>query len=71
MSVVVTSFKNDKNARPPTLLKTVTTTDILIDQVHTFQNIYFKELMWKAATVLQKAYLFKSMLWDVLIKESF
>ena len=71
MSVVLTSFKNDENTRPPTLLKIVTTTDILIDQVHTFQNSYFKEHMWKAATVLQKAYLFKSMLWDVLIKESF
>ena len=42
MSVVVTSFKNDKNARPPTLLKTVTTTDILIDQAHTFHNSYFE-----------------------------
>ena len=45
MSVVVTSFKNDENALPPTLLKTVTTTDILIDQVHTFQKSYFKEHM--------------------------
>ena len=71
MLVAVTRFKNDENARPPTLLKIVTTTDILIDQVHTFQNIYFKEHMWKAATGLQKTYLFKSMLWDVLIKESF
>ena len=26
--MVVTSFKNDDNARPPTLFKTVTTTDI-------------------------------------------
>ena len=70
MSVVVTSFKNDESARPSKLLKTVTTTDILIDQVHTFQNSYFKEHLWNAATVLQKAYLFKSMPWDVLIKES-
>ena len=34
MSVVNTSFKNDENARPPTLLKKrppVTNTDILID----------------------------------------
>ena len=62
MSVVVTGFKNDENARPPTLLKTVTTTDILIDQVQTLQNSYFKEHMWKDATVLQKAYLFKSIL---------
>ena len=45
MSVVVISFKNDENARPPTLLKTVTTTDILIDQVHTFQDSHFKENM--------------------------
>ena len=43
MSVVVISFKNDENARLPTLLKTVTTTETLIDQVHTFQNSYFKE----------------------------
>ena len=28
MSVVVSSFKNDENARPPTLLKTLTTRDI-------------------------------------------
>ena len=42
MSVVVTSFKNDENARSPTLLKTVTPTDILIDQVDTFQSSYFK-----------------------------
>ena len=69
--MVVTSFKNDENARPPTLLKTVTTTDILIDQVHTLQNSYSKEHIWKAATVLQKAYLLNSMLWDVLIKTSF
>ena len=45
MPVAVTRFKNDENARPPTLLKIGTTTDILIDQVHTFQNIYFKEHM--------------------------
>ena len=71
MSVVVTSYKNDENALPTTLLKTVTITDILIDQVHTFQNSYYKEQMWKAATVLQKAYMFKSMLSDVLMKRSF
>ena len=52
MSAVVTIFKNDQNARPPTLVKSVTTTDILIGQVHTFQNSYLKEHMWKAATVL-------------------
>ena len=71
MSLVVANVRNNENARPPTLLETVTTTDILINQVHTFQNSYFKEHMWKAATVLLKAYLFKSMLWDVLMKESF
>ena len=43
MHVAVASFKNDENARPPTLLKTVTTTYILIGQVHTFQNSCFKE----------------------------
>ena len=67
MSVVVTNFKNDVLDAT----KAVTTTDILIDQVHTFQSSYFKEHMWKAATVLQKAYLFKSMLWDVFMEESF
>ena len=67
MSVVVTNFKNDVLDAT----KAVTTTDILIDQVHTFQNSYFKEHMWKAATVLQKACLFKSMLWDVFMEESF
>ena len=65
--MVVTNFKNDVLDAT----KAVTTTDILIDQVHTFQNSYFKEHMWKAATVLQKAYLFKSMLWDVFMEESF
>ena len=43
MSVVVTSFSNDDRACHPTLLKTVPTIDILIDQVHKFQNSYFKE----------------------------
>ena len=41
MSVVVTNFKNDVLDAT----KAVTTTDILIDQVHTFQNSYFKEHM--------------------------
>ena len=52
MSVLVNSFKNDENTRSLTLLKAVTTTDILIDQALTFQNSYFKEHMWKAATVV-------------------
>ena len=47
MSVVETSFSNDEGAYGPALLKTVPTTDILIDQVHKFQNNYFKEHLWK------------------------
>ena len=47
MSVVETSFSNDESACGPALLKTVPTTDILIDQVHKFQNNYFKEHLWK------------------------
>ena len=43
MSVVVTSFGNKLSARPPMLLKPESTTDILIDQDHKFQNSYFKE----------------------------
>ena len=39
-----------------TSLKTESTTDILIEQVHKFQNSYFEEHMWKGATVLKKAY---------------
>ena len=34
---------NDENARPSTLLKLESTTDIFIEQVHKFQNSYFKE----------------------------
>ena len=56
ISVVVTSLSNNERACNPTLLKTVYTIDILIGQVHKFQNSYFKEQPWKAATVLQKAY---------------
>ena len=52
MSAVLTIFKNDQNARSPTLVKSVTTTDILIGEVHTLQNSLFKEHIWKAATVL-------------------
>ena len=36
-------FSNDESAYASTPLKTVSTTDILIDQVHKFQNSYFKE----------------------------
>ena len=43
MSVVVTSFSNDERACRPTLIKTVPIIDIFIDQVHKFQNGYFKE----------------------------
>ena len=46
MSMVVTSFSN----------VLVSTTEILIDQVHKFQNSYFKEHPRKTAAVLQKAY---------------
>ena len=35
------------------------TTGILIDQVHKFQNSYFKEHLWKAVTVLSKTYCLK------------
>ena len=56
MSVVVTSFSNDDRVCHSTLLKTVSTIDILIDQVRKFQNRCFKEQPWKAATVLQKVY---------------
>ena len=44
--MVVTSFSN----------VLVSTTEILIDQVHKFQNSYFKEHPRKTAAVLQKAY---------------
>ena len=42
--MVVTSFTNDENARPPTLLKMESTTDTLIDQGHRFQNSYWKSV---------------------------
>ena len=48
-------FSNDENARPPTLLKTESITDILIEQIHNLQNSYFKGQLWKDFTVLQKA----------------
>ena len=56
MSLVVTSFSNDEKTRPSTLLKTVSTTEILIDQIHKFQNICFKDYLWNDASVLQKTY---------------
>ena len=55
MFVVVTSLNNEESARPAMLLKTESTTDILIGQVDKFQNSYFKEHLQKAATALQIA----------------
>ena len=40
-------------------LQMESTTGILIDQVHKFQNSYFKEHLWKAVTVLSKTYCLK------------
>ena len=54
MSVVETSFSNDESACGPALLKTVPTTDILIDQVHKFQNNCFKEHLWKLLLLYKK-----------------
>ena len=54
MSVVETNFSNDESACTPTLLKTVSTADILIDQVHKFQNSYFKEHLWKLLLFYKK-----------------
>ena len=54
MSVVVTSFSNDESACGPALLKTVSTTDILIDQVHKFQNSCFREDLWKLLLCYKK-----------------
>ena len=39
--VVVTIFSNDESARPPPLLKTESTTEILIGQFNKFQKSYF------------------------------
>ena len=55
MSVVVSSFGNDESACLPVLLNTESTRDILIGQVHKFQNSYFKKHLRKFAAVLQKA----------------
>ena len=57
MSVLVTSFSNDETVRPLMLLKTESTTKILIDQVHKFLNSYFKEHLWKAV-LFWKNYVF-------------
>ena len=68
MSVVVTSFINDDRACRPRLLKTESTIDILIDQIHKFQNSYFKEHPWKAATVLQKACCLRGVVYEHAMK---
>ena len=54
MSVLETSFSKDESACGPSLLKAVSTTDILIDQVHKFQNSYFKEHLWKLLLFYKK-----------------
>ena len=54
MYVEETSFSNDESACAPMLLKTVSTTDILIDQVHKFHNSYFKEHLWKLLLFYKK-----------------
>ena len=54
MSVVMTSFSNDESACGSTLLKTVSTTDILTDQVNKFQNSYFQEHLWKPLQFYKK-----------------
>ena len=41
MSVVGTSFSNDDRACRPTLIKTASTVEILIDQVHKFSEQLF------------------------------
>ena len=53
-SVIETSFSKDESACAPTLLKTVSTTDILIDQVHKFQNSDLKERLWKLLLFYKK-----------------
>ena len=45
ISAMVISFSNDESACPPTPLKTVSTSDILIDQVHKFHNSCFMETL--------------------------
>ena len=55
---------SDESARPSTLLKLESTTDIFHWPSHKFQNSNFKGYPWKAATVLQKCMCFKNMLWN-------
>ena len=71
MSVVDTSFSKDESACAPSLLKTASTTDILIDQVHKFQNSYFKEHLWKAATVIRKTCCIRGVLWNITHNNTF
>ena len=52
----------------PTQLKTASAKDILIDQVDKFHNSYFKEHLWKAATVLQKTYCLSWVVWEHAMK---
>ena len=57
MFVVTTNFSNDESACGPTLLKTVPTTEILIDQVHKFQNncescyCFTKSILFKGTVI--------------------
>ena len=59
MEHVCGGFSNDVSARPATLLKAVTTTDILLDKFHKSQNSYFKEHL--------KIILLKSVPWNMVI----
>ena len=58
---------NDESARPSTLVKLESTTDVFIDQVNKFQNSDFKAYPWKPTSVFQKSMYFKNMLWNVLM----
>ena len=58
MSKVVTSFSNDESACPPTLLKTVSTTGILVDQFHKFHNSCFMETL--KALILTTNYIYST-----------
>ena len=71
MYVVVPNFSNDEKVCSSTLLKTVYTTDILIEQVHKFQKSYFKEHQWKAVPVLEKPYCLRAWTWDNLWKRTY
>ena len=42
MSVMLIIFSNDESPRPPTLLVTEPTTDILVGQIDNFQKSRFK-----------------------------